>query len=73
METFLCCKIGKYHIVDYSPQNAEARLDSGGCVKNLLMVDKDQVLMETIGAVQELKTLTVSAYTHTRISRLNAL
>ncbi len=24
------------------------------------MVDKDQVLMETIGAVQELKSLTVS-------------
>ena len=36
-------------------------------MKNLLMVDKDQVLMETIGAVQELKTLTASACTHQSI------
>ncbi len=41
-------------------QNTEALLQDGGCVSNVLMVDKDQVLMETIGAVQELKTLTVS-------------
>ena len=71
----MCCKIvsslqrpeQSTLIVNHSPQNAEACLDNGGCVKNLLMVDKDQVLMETIGAVQELKTLTVSACTHQSI------
>lgn len=55
-----------------SPQNAEALLQNGECVSSVLMVDKDQVLMETIGAVQELKTLTVKKATVNFSVRISA-